>query len=93
MSDVVVVLPWVPPIAIDRLSRMSSASISARRTIGSARSRAARSSGFEASTAEETTTTSAPPRLSAACPTNTGMPRPRRRLTLALSTRSLPCTM
>src|SRR6267142_1954506 len=32
--EVVVVLPWVPPIATQRLSRISSASISARRTTG-----------------------------------------------------------
>ena len=33
-SEVVVVLPWVPPIATQLLSRISSASISARRTTG-----------------------------------------------------------
>ena len=34
-SEVVVVLPWVPPMATQLLSRISSASISARRTTGS----------------------------------------------------------
>src|ERR1700737_1647385 len=37
MIEVVVVLPCVPAIAIDHLSRISSASISARRTTGRAR--------------------------------------------------------
>ena len=51
------VLPWVPPTATQDLNRISSASISARRTIGMARSRAAASSGLSAFTAEEMTTT------------------------------------
>ena len=33
-SEVVVVLPWVPAMATQRLSRINSASISARRTTG-----------------------------------------------------------
>ena len=56
-QQVVVVLPCVPPTATQDLNRMSSASISARRTIGSRRSRAAASSGLSALTAEEMTTT------------------------------------
>jgi hypothetical protein len=55
--EVVVVLPWVPPTAIDHLSRISSPSISARRTIGAKRSRAAITSGLSGLTAEEITTT------------------------------------
>ena len=34
MIEVVVVLPWVPATATDHLRRISSASISARRTTG-----------------------------------------------------------
>ena len=56
---VVVVLPWVPAMATLDLSRISSASISARRTIGSPRERAASSSGFPGLIADEITTTSA----------------------------------
>ena len=66
--DVVVVLPWVPAMATQLFSRISSASISARRTTGSRCARAATSSGLSCLIAEETTTTSAPPRFSAACP-------------------------
>ena len=40
-SEVVVVLPWVPAIATQLLSRISSASISARRTTGRRLARAA----------------------------------------------------
>ena len=40
------VLPWVPPTATHDLKRISSASISARRTIGRKRLRAATSSGL-----------------------------------------------
>ena len=43
---VVVVLPCVPPIAIDHFSRISSASISARRTTGISRARAVATSGL-----------------------------------------------
>ena len=57
--EVVVVLPWVPPTATDHLRRISSASISARRTTGSSLARAATTSGLSGFTAEETTTTSA----------------------------------
>ena len=62
---VVVVLPCVPPTAIDHFSRISSASISARRTTGISRARAAATSGLSRRTAEETTTTRAAPRLAA----------------------------
>ena len=67
-SEVVVVLPWVPPTAIDHFSRISSASISARRTTGSSAARAAMHLGLSCFTAEETTTTCAWPRLSASWP-------------------------
>ena len=90
--EVVVVLPWVPATAMQRLSRISSASISARRTTGSRCTRAASSSGLSRLTAEETTTTSAPSRLRASWPTVTWMPLSRSRLTLALSATSEPWT-
>ena len=45
-----------------------------------------------AGTHGKTTTTFASPRFTAACPTATGMPLPRRRATLALSATSEPCT-
>ena len=54
--EVVVVLPWVPAIAMQLLSRISSASISARRTTGSRAARAATSSGLSGLIAVETTT-------------------------------------
>src|SRR5579883_632586 len=44
--EVVVVLPWVPAMATQLFSRISSASISARRTTGSRRARATTSSGL-----------------------------------------------
>ena len=54
--EVVVVLPWVPAMATQDLKRISSASISARRTTGRRRSRAATSSGLSRRIAVETTT-------------------------------------
>ena len=80
--EVVVVLPWVPPMAMACLRRISSASISARRTTGTSLARAATSSGLSGLTAEDTTTTRASPRLSAAWPTCTVTPFLRRRATL-----------
>ncbi len=64
--EVVVVLPWVPAMAMQLFNRISSASISARRTTGSRCARAATSSGLSCLMAEETTTTRTPVRLSAA---------------------------
>ena len=61
--EVVVVLPCVPPMAIADFGRISSASISARRTTGRPRARASTSSGLSRLIAEETTTTSASPRF------------------------------
>src|SRR5262249_36125825 len=90
--DVVVVLPWVPAMGTQLLRRISSASISARRTTGMRPARAAVSSGLSRLMADETTTTAAPSTLSAACPTVTAMPFSRRRLTLALSATSEPRT-
>ncbi len=90
--EVVVVLPWVPATAIAHLRRISSPSISARRTTGMSRARASTTSGLSCFTAEDTTTTLALPRFSARWPISTCMPMARSRRTLALSARSLPCT-
>ncbi len=84
------VLPWVPAMATQLLRRISSASISARRTTGSRCARAATSSGLSRLIAEETTTTSAPSRLRGTWPIATAMPLSRSRLTLALSATSEP---
>ncbi len=51
--EVVVVLPCVPPTATENCNRMSSASISARRTSGSRLAAAAAISGLSAFTALE----------------------------------------
>ena len=90
---VVVVLPCVPPTAIDHFSRISSASISARRTTGISRARAAATSGLSRFTAVETTTTWASRRLPASWPMATGIPASRSRSTLADSEMSLPWTL
>ena len=92
-SEVVVVLPCVPAIATQVLSRISSASISARRTTGRRRSRAAASSGLSRLIAVDTTTTSASPRFSAAWPMKIATPLSRRRLTLQFSAASEPWTV
>ena len=78
-AEVVVVLPWVPAMATQLFSRISSASISARRTTGMRLSRAAISSGLSRLIADDTTTTSAPSIFSALCPTETFAPFLRRR--------------
>ncbi len=57
VSEVVVVLPWVPATAIDQRSREISPSISARRITGMPRARAAATSAFSPATADEMTTT------------------------------------
>ncbi len=92
-SEVVVVLPCVPPIATAHFSRISSASISARRTTGISLRRAATTSGLSAGTAVEITTTRASRRFAASWPMAMGMPASRSRSTLALSAMSLPCTV
>ena len=90
IKEVVVVLPCVPPTAIDHLSRISSASISARRTIGIWFWRATISSGLFDLIAEDITTTPASPRFSPRWPIDTGMPIFFRRVTLVFWTISLP---
>ncbi len=89
-SDVVVVLPWVPPTAMDHFRRISSASISARRTTGTRRLRAATISGLSGLTADETTSTCASPRLASSWPMATGTPMAFSRRVLWFSARSLP---
>ena len=76
--EVVVVLPCVPATATQDFSRISSASISARRTTGMRRSSAAATSGLVRLIAVEVTTTAASFRLSAEWPIITSMPRSRR---------------
>ncbi len=63
--EVVVVLPWVPAMATQLFSRISSASISARRTTGIRNPRAATNSGLSRLIAVDTTSTSAPVTFSA----------------------------
>ena len=92
-SEVVVVLPWVPAMATHCFRRISSASISARRTTGMRRERAAVSSGLSRLIAVETTTTAASPMCAASWPTKTLAPLSRSRLTLALSLASEPWTL
>ncbi|MNV60352.1 hypothetical protein D3C71_1528120 [compost metagenome] len=87
---VVVVLPWVPAMAMPCLRRISSASMSARGTTGIFLSRAASTSGLSAVTAVEVTTASAPSIWAAAWPRQVLMPRPARRRKVALSARSEP---
>ena len=72
--EVVVVLPCVPATATFDFSRISSASISARRTTGRFFARAASSSGLPGLIAEEITTTCAPSRFSAFCPMKIARP-------------------
>ena len=90
IMEVVVVLPCVPPIAIAHLRRISSASISARRTTGTRRARASATSGLSVLMAVETTTTSAAPTFAASWPMRTVMPSAARRCTLAFSATSEP---
>ena len=92
-AEVVVVLPWVPAIATQLFSRINSASISARRTTGMRKARAAVNSGLSRLIAVDTTTTSAPVTFSALWPMEILMPFSRRRVTLALSEASDPCTL
>lgn len=89
---VVVVFPCVPAIAMPCLSRMSSASISARGTTGMRRPRAASTSGLSDFTAVDTTTASAPPTLSAPWPIVTFAPSFSRRWVAGLAARSEPLT-
>ncbi len=61
-----VVLPWVPAMAMPSFRRISSASMVARGTTGTPRARAAVTSTLSGGTAVDTTTTSAPSMLPAA---------------------------
>jgi len=89
---VVVVLPWVPATAILDFRRISSASISARRTTGRPRRRASANSGLSGRIAVEITTTSASPRFSARCPSKICAPSSANRSVMGLRLRSEPCT-
>ena len=91
--EVVVVLPWVPATATFDFSRISSASISARRTTGRFLARAASSSGLPGLIAEEITTTCAPARFSAFWPMKTFAPLPFSRSVIGLALASEPCTV
>jgi hypothetical protein len=73
-------------------SRISSASISARRTTGRPRARASSSSGLPGLIALEITTTSAASRFSAFCPMKTRAPRSSSRAVIFDGFRSEPCT-
>ncbi len=85
-------MPWVPAMATQLFNRISSASISARRTTGSRLARAATSSGLSRLIAEETTSTAAPATFSALWPIAILMPKDANRFTFALSATSEPCT-
>ena len=67
-SEVVVVLPWVPAMAMPCFRRISSASITARGTTGTRLARAAITSGLSPFTALEVTTASAPAMCAASWP-------------------------
>jgi len=91
-SDVVVVLPCAPAMATPYLSRINSASISARGMTGTTLALAARTSGFAGETAEEITTTWAEPMCAASCPMNTVPPSARIRRMVSDSCMSDPVT-
>ena len=90
---VVVVLPWVPATATLDLSRISSASISARRTTGRPRRRASSSSALPVLIADEITTTAASSRFSARWPSKMCAPSDARRSVILDAFRSDPCTV
>ena len=92
IMDVVVVLPWVPATAMPYLSRISSASISARGMTGMPRCRATCTSMLSRDTAEEYTTTWAPATFAASCPVVTLAPSCSRRSMASLRLRSDPVT-
>ena len=91
-SEVVVVLPCVPAIAMPLRRRISSASITARCTTGTAAARAASNSGLSALIAVDTTTAWAPAMLPAPWPTCVRRPSVARRCRVALSLWSEPET-
>ena len=90
--EVVVVLPWVPPTATECCRRISSASISARRTSGMRRARAAAISGLSGLTALVKTTAEAPSMWAASWPMKTLAPSFSSRSVLAPARASEPCT-
>jgi hypothetical protein len=91
---VVVVLPCEPAMATPYLSRISSASISARGMTGIFFCLAASTSGLSFFTALEITTTSHSSRFSALCPPVTmRAPCEASFLVSSLSLRSLPLTL
>jgi hypothetical protein len=75
----VVVLPWVPAIAISRFSAQSSANSSPRWSTRWPRSRAIASSGFCSEIAVETTTSASAGTLPASWPITGSSPARRRR--------------
>ena len=89
---VVVVLPCVPPTATVHFRRISSASISARRTTGTERLRASTSSGLSGLMAELITMAPAPTTCSAFWPMKMVAPSVFSRSVMALSRISEPCT-
>jgi hypothetical protein len=91
-SEVVVVLPCVPAMAMPSCRRISSASISARRMTGMPRARARRISGLSGAIAEENTTTSALATWPASWPMCTVAPRLCRRRVISLAAASEPLT-
>ena len=91
--EVVVVLPWLPATATPYLSRISSASISARGMTGTPSRRASSTSGFRLRTAVEVTTTWAPCTCSAPWPTATFAPSCASRSVTAERLRSEPETV
>ena len=91
MEDVVV-FPCVPATAIVRRVAAIAASVSALRSTGIPRSRAASSSGFVDATAVDVVTASTSPTLAASWPTVTCTPSARRRSSPADALRSLPDT-
>jgi hypothetical protein len=78
-SEVVVVLPCVPAMAMPDFRRISSASMTARGTTGMRCCRAASTSGLSAFTAVLVTSACALPMCSGRWPMRTGMPSSARR--------------
>jgi hypothetical protein len=90
--EVVVVFPCEPAMAMPYLSRISSASISARGMTGIFFARAATTSGLSLRTAVEITTTSASVRFSAAWPVKIRPPSEASRRVVSDSLTSEPET-
>ena len=87
------VLPWLPATATPYLSRISSASISARGMTGIPARRASTTSGLSGRTAVEVTTTWAPVTVAAAWPSWKRAPSDPRRSVTAVRRRSEPETV